>query len=722
MPSILQHKPIAVEGFNRTLVQQMQAKLMLESNIALLPGGDGWLYVEFGADSAEVSQQQARNFAASLPDGIPQQVIQPVADQKKLWEIREAALGATAIVPGEAHRWEGWEDHAVAPERLGTYLRDFQALLDEFEYSTAYYGHFGQGCVHVRMNFDLQTEKGIRHFRAFLDRAADLVVSHGGSLSGEHGDGQARGALLVRMFGPELIGAFERFKDLWDPAGKMNPGKLVRAGQPHANLRYGADYAPAEPSTYFAYRSDEGSFAHAAERCVGVGKCRKEGSGTMCPSYMATRDERHSTRGRAHALFEMLQGEVVGKGDGEALWNDHDVKETLDLCLSCKACKSECPVSVDIATYKAEFMSHFYQQNRRPLNAYAFGYIDRLARVAANVSPELFNLGLKIPGLAVLGKRLLGVAAERAIPEFAPGGLTPRSVRPSGRTQVLLWPDTFNNYFDPQAASAAFRVLTAAGFDVTVPSGHVCCGRPLYDFGFLDEAKRYMLRNVDRIGEAIDAGLPVVVLEPSCASVFRDDAPDLLPHNERVQKLGKQTYLLSEFLEKFAPDWHPAQWPVEVIVQGHCHHKALMKMNAEEAVLRRMGANVTVLDSGCCGMAGPFGFEDDKYDVSQILANRVLVPAVRAASSQTAIVADGFSCREAIRQNTDRHGIHLAELLDLATRRERDTAPPEVLTRAPLNMARRRSRIRIGAVASVVAVSLVMALWLHSKTKRPFSD
>ncbi len=724
VPSILLHKPIALEGVDRALIRQMEKKAMLADNIALLPEGDGWLYVEFGAHTAEDSHEQARTFVASLPEGVYTKVLEKPADQKKLWEVREAGLGATAITPGEMNRSEGWEDHAVAPEQLGAYLRNFQKLLDEFGYSTAYYGHFGQACVHVRINFDLRSEPGIRHFRAFLDRAADLVVVHGGSLSGEHGDGQARGALLERMFGPELIHAFERFKDLWDPTGMMNPNKLVRAGQPHADLRFGADYAPAQPATHFALGKDDGSFARAVERCVGVGKCRKEDAGTMCPSYMATRDERHSTRGRAHALWEMLQGEAVGHcptGSDEAeMWNDHDVKETLDLCLSCKACKSECPVSVDMATYKSEFMSHFYERNRRPLNAYAFGYIDKLARLAATASPELLNLCLKVPGVAALGKLLLGVASSRTIPEFAPASFTSgfrdgARLKEDARAEVLLWPDTFNNYFDPQAASAAARVLTAAGFRVRIPDGHVCCGRPLYDFGFLDEAKRYMLRNVERIGPAIDAGLPVVVLEPSCASVFRDDAPDLLPNNERVQRLAKQTYLLSEFLEQFAPDWIPPQWPVEVVVQGHCHHKALMKMKSEEAVLKRMGARVSILDSGCCGMAGPFGFEADKFEVSQTLANRVLVPAVKAAPQQAAILADGFSCREAIKQNTARQGIHLAELLDLASRPDRDSAAPEVLARAPLGMARKKAQRRIAFVGLVLTVGALSAAFRRSK-------
>ena len=679
VPSILRHGPIAVEGFDRKLVEAMQAKSMLSKNIALLPGGDGWLFVEFGAHTDRESRAKAHEFAASLQGSDAEAVvIEPAADQKQLWEVREAALGATAFVPGKKPGWEGWEDHAVAPERLGAYLRDFRSLLTEFGYDTAFYGHFGQACVHVRIDFDLRTEPGIRNFRAFLNRAADLVVAHGGSLSGEHGDGQARGALLERMYGPELIAAFERFKDIWDPDGKMNPGKLIRARQPHADLRYGADFAPVEPATHFAFTQDGGSFAHAAERCVGVGKCRKETAGTMCPSYMVTRDERHSTRGRAHALFEMLQGEIIGGKHGEALWDDHHVKETLDLCLSCKACKSECPVNVDIATYKAEFMSHFYRHHARPLNAYAFGHIDKWARLAGSTrSPWLLNTGLKLPGAAALAKRMLGIAPQRTLPEFAQHSfrqlLKHRKIAGAGQQagpEVMLWADTFNNYLKPGTAMAAYDVLTAAGFRVHVPREHLCCGRPLYDFGFLTEARRYLARILDRIGPEIDRGMPIVVLEPSCASVFTDEAQDLFPGNPRAERLKLQTYLLADFLEQHAPEWTPPQWPGEVLVHGHCHHKALHKLTAEEAVLHRMGAHVRTLDSGCCGMAGPFGFEKDKYDVSQALANRVLMPAVHAAAADTVILADGFSCREAISQNSHRHGLHLAELLGNALERQ----------------------------------------------------
>ena len=721
VPAILEHKPIAVEGFDGKLVDFMRRKSMLLAGIGLLPPGDGWLYVEFGAGNEAESQAQANAFAKWLASGTAQAlVVEPVPEQRRLWEIREAALGATAFVPGQKPGWEGWEDHAVAPEKLGAYLRAFRALLDEFGYDTAFYGHFGQACVHVRIDFDLRSEPGIRHFRAFLDRAADLTVRFGGSLSGEHGDGQARGVLLEKMYGPELMRAFERFKDLWDPAGKMNPGKLIRAHQPHADLRYGADFAPAEPAhLHFAYSTDGGSFAHATERCVGVGKCRKESAGTMCPSYMATRDERHSTRGRAHALFEMLQGEVLGGGTGEALWDDESVKETLELCLSCKACKSECPVNVDIATYKAEFMAHYHRKHRRPLRAYAFGFIDQWARLASWTSPEALNLVLRLPGVAFLAKAVLGVAQPREIPQFAPrsyqamrnAGLRAgaKNIANQARGSVLLWPDTFNNYFQPQVSSAAQRVLEAAGFQVHVPRGHVCCGRPLYDFGLLDQAKAYLRRTLDRIGPELDAGMPVVVLEPSCASVFRDELTQVLPGDARAERLRSQTYLLSEFLQKYAPDWQPPHWAVEVTVQGHCHHKALMKMTAEEELLQRMGARATVLDSGCCGMAGPFGFEEEKFEVSQALAERVLLPAVRRAPSSAAVLADGFSCREAISQNVDRHGIHLAELLDLAASPERDTAPPEQLSRKPLLAERRRARIRLGVGAAMIVGA---AVWL----------
>ncbi len=547
--------------------------------------------------------------------------------------------------------------------------------MDEYHYRGAFYGHFGHGCIHMRVSFDLESESGVRNYASFVNRAADLVVSYGGSLSGEHGDGQSRGALLPKMFGPELMDAFREFKAAWDPGNKMNPGKVVNPYLPTENLRLGADYNPQQPKTHFQFPDDDGSLAKATLRCLGLGACRKLEGGTMCPSYLGTLEEEHSTRGRAHLLFEMLQGEIVDGG-----WEDENVKKSLDLCLSCKACKSECPANVDLATYKAEFLSHYYERKRRPLHAYAFGMIDRWARLAS-IAPGLANLAPKAPLFGQLMRKTLGLARERQLPHFAhqtfkqwarkqqmPAaeevGL--QAAGNSPRRQVILWADTFNNFFHPHTAQAAAQVLSRAGFSVLVPQQHLCCGRPLYDFGMLDRAKDYLRRVMQMLGAAIDAGLPIIVLEPSCASVFRDELRNLFPNDARAQRLQRQTFLLSEFLQRYAPEWQPPKFSRKVLLHGHCHHKSLMKMNDEEALLKKMGVELEMPDSGCCGMAGPFGFEQEKYALSQKIGERVLLPAVREAADQTLIVSDGFSCREQIEQSTGKQTLHLAELILLA--------------------------------------------------------
>jgi ferredoxin len=430
-----------------------------------------------------------------------------------------------SAVPGSLPRWEGWDDASVSPERLGPYLRELRNLLDEYGYQAAFYGHFGHGCIHMQVSFDFETEEGIRKYEAFINRGADLVVRYGGSLSGEHGDGQSRGALLPKMFGPELMQAFGEFKAVWDPGNRMNPHKVIDAYQPTENLRLGADYNPATPATFFTFPDDKGSFAKAAMRCIGLGECRKHDYGTMCPSYMATLEERHSTRGRARLLWELLQGEVLTDS-----WKNEQTKEALDLCLSCKACKSECPTNVDMATYRSEFLAHYYETRSRPLAAYAFGLVDRWASLGS-VAPGLANLTLNVPGVAPLIKRLLHLAPQRALPKLAPQSFTrwarstsvPTPGSENGGKPVILWADTFNNYFHPDTAIAGYEVLSAAGFRVRVPEGHLCCGRPLYDFGMLDRAKAYLRRIMDTLGDEIDAGCPIVVLEPSCASVFRDE-------------------------------------------------------------------------------------------------------------------------------------------------------------------------------------------------------
>ncbi len=678
VPEVLRFNPIGYEGFEGAIVDGLRAKGA--AKLDLLPEGRGIVMVEFGADDPDVARDRAQQLIDSLKAAAkaPNMRLYTKEEARHVWSLRESGPRAAAFAPGAKAQWEGWDDAAVAPEKLGAYLRDIRKLLDEYEYTGAFYGHYGHGCIHMRVSFDFQSEQGIRKYGEFVERAADLVVSYGGSLSGEHGDGQSRGALLPKMFGSELMNAFRAFKAVWDPSNNLNPHKVVDAHLPTEDLRLGADYKPSEPETHFKFVDDDGSFAKAAARCIGVGACRKVDSGTMCPSYMATLEEEHSTRGRAHMLFEMLQGEAINGG-----WKNEEVKKSLDLCLACKACKSECPANVDLASYKAEFLSHYYEGRIRPLHAYAFGMIDQWAELAA-FAPRIANAMSNAPGVNQILRGVLGLAPQRQIPKFAPinfqkwarnqnipdcsgerGKGTPGSAG-SGQ-ELILWADTFNNYFHPATSHAAYDVLASAGFSVKVPQEHLCCGRPLYDFGMLHRAKSYLDRILQVLGPQIDAGIPIVVLEPSCASVFRDELVNLLPESERAQRLRRQTFLLSEFLTK-APGYEPPQLSRKVLLHGHCHQKSVMKMNDEESLLRRMGIELQTPDSGCCGMAGPFGFEKDKYPVSQAIGERVLLPAVRKAELDTLVVTDGFSCREQIVQATGREALHLAELMQKALR------------------------------------------------------
>jgi FAD/FMN-containing dehydrogenase/Fe-S oxidoreductase len=673
VPEILEHKPIGFEGIDGFLLDALRRKQKSVEDLKLLPPGDGFLIVEFGGATQSEANAKARALAASLKTVAAQPSVRVYTsdEAKRIWHIRESGLGATAFIPGVGTGWEGWEDAAVDPLQLGSYLRAIYALMQEFNYSSAMYGHFGQGCVHMRLNFDLETPAGILKFRQFIDRAADIALAHGGSLSGEHGDGQARGALLPKMFGEELMEAFRSFKRIFDPTNRMNPGKLIDAHQPHEDLRLGADYKPWQPKTHFAYGEDNGSYASATLRCVGVGACRKTDAGTMCPSFMATGEELHSTRGRAHLLWELMQGEILPNQ-----WQNQQVKESLDLCLSCKACKSECPVSVDMATYKAEFLSHFYEGESRPLAHHAFARIDRFAHLAS-FAPTFVNFINKTPVIRSVIKSLLHIHPNRTLPRFSrpftPDRRLARDARrrrdrrnplPAEAPTVFLWADTFNNYFHPSTLRAAHQVLTTAGFRVTVPTRHLCCGRPLYDFGMLDTAKDYLLKILDALTPQLADGTPIVVLEPSCASVFRDELTNLLPNDPRAAQLRDQTFLLSEFLVKHAPHYQPPQLAKseKILVHGHCHHRATMGITDELALLYATGADVQLLDSGCCGMAGPFGFEKEKYALSQKLGERVLLPAIRS-NPNAIIVSDGFSCCEQITQNTNARPLHLAEVL-----------------------------------------------------------
>src|SRR5271165_51863 len=682
VPEIMAHKPIGLEGFDDLLVGSTRRKGLNPAGLALLPEGNGWLLVEFGGQTLSEAESQALGLIDALnrSSNPPNVALYSGPQAKRVWEVRESSLGATSHVPGQPMTWEGWEDAAVAPGKLGGYLRDLRKMMVDFGYMGALYGHFGHGCVHTRLNFDLKSKDGIAKFRRFMEEAADLVVSYGGSLSGEHGDGQSRAELLPKMFGPELIEAFRKFKSAWDPDWKMNPGKVIDPNKLDENLRLGPNYAPWEPKTRFQFPEDHGSLAEATLRCVGVGKCRRDEGGVMCPSYRATREEEHSTRGRAHLLWEMTQGEVIQDG-----WRSEEVKRSLDLCLACKGCKSDCPVGVDVATYKAEFLTHYYEGRLRPLNAYAFGNIDLWARIASN-APGLINLTTQLPFLSDIAKLVAGIPKQRQIPPFAPQSFkswfrrqkkdaegAPRlaSFARLGSSEpdapaVLLWADTFNNYFLPQTARAAVEVLEAAGYRVLVPQAHLCCGRPLYDFGMLDRAQSLLLEILDQLEPEIEAGIPIVGLEPSCIAVFRDELVNLFPHDERAQALSKQTFLLSDFLERNSAGALLPQFPRKALLHGHCHHKSTMKMTAEESLLRRIGIDFQSPAPGCCGMAGSFGFHDDKYDISQAIGELELLPAVRQAPPDWLIIADGFSCREQIAQGTPRHALHLAEVLQMA--------------------------------------------------------
>jgi FAD/FMN-containing dehydrogenase/Fe-S oxidoreductase len=693
VPLALEHRPIGLEGFDHLLVDFMRRKGLALEGLDRLPAGVGFLLVEMGAWSREDAQFKAESLIHDCLDWPvpPAAHICTPAEAASVWHVRESALGAVVFVPGEPDRWEGWEDAAVPPANLGAYLRSITVLMEEYGYRSPLYGHYGQGCVHMRFNFDFRTEKGLRDFREFVDRAADVVLHYGGSLSGEHGDGQARAVLLPKMFGPELMRAFGDFKALWDPDNRMNPGKLVdavRVYDPIENLRHSTAATLAGPKqhpenaelgipdeeqkTHFAFTKEGGSFQRATERCVGVGACLKTVGGVMCPSYRATGLEQHSTRGRARLLWEMLAGALREEG-----FQSGAVHDALDLCLSCKACKTECPVQVDMAAYKSEFLAQHYKGRLHPLGHYVFAFADKLARWGS-LAPATANTILTGPAGPLI-KRIAGIAQERKVPELAAmsfrksravrtqaglgkGGLaTGRSTGP----QVLLWPDTWNNYYHPEVLSDAETVLSRAGFGVQMPERHICCGRPLYDFGFLGAARRYLARVLDLVSPRVQAGLPIIFLEPSCASVFEDELVELFPNDPRAQRMREKVWLLADWMADKAPDFADGLLSGKrILVHGHCHHKAVFAgPESEIAILRRAGADVEAIQAGCCGMAGPFGFEAGKFEISRTIAEDGLLPAVHSASSDTILVADGFSCREQIAQLARRPALHFAQVL-----------------------------------------------------------
>ncbi|MFG3507943.1 FAD-binding and (Fe-S)-binding domain-containing protein [Streptomyces sp. NPDC047821] len=649
-PGLLPLRPLTVEGMAEDLVRDPAAR-------AALPRGAAWLFAETGgATPAEAAAHAARILrAAGALDGT---VVTDPAGRRALWRVREDAAGTATRTAGGTEAWPGWEDCAVPPARLGAYLRDFRALLAEHGLTGTPYGHFGDGCIHVRIDFDLVSDAGVGRFRRFSEDVAGLVVAHGGSLSGEHGDGQARAELLPRMYGDELVALFGRFKDLWDPAGGMNPGMLARPARLDENLRFAV--LPRERvDVAFGYPHDGGDFTTAVRRCVGVAKCRVEGpdqgTGVMCPSFRATGEERHSTRGRARLLHEMLAGEVVTDG-----WRSPEVRDALDLCLSCKGCRSDCPVGVDMATYKAEFLHHHYAGRPRPAAHYAMGRLPYWLRLAAPLARPL-NALVGVRPLAALAKRVAGIAPERDLPSLAPETFRAWFARRgAGAGDLLLWPDTFTDHLAPSVGRAAVTVLEAAGLRPALPPGRVCCGLTYVSTGQLDHARRVMRRTLDTMAPVL--GSPVVVLEPSCAAALRTDLPELLPDDPRAHRLAASVRTFAQALEEHAPDWRPPRLDRPVAGQTHCHQHAVLGDAAERRLRERAGLTGE-LSGGCCGLAGNFGFERGHYDVSVACAEDRLLPAVRAAAPDAELLADGFSCRTQLDQLAGRRARHLAEVL-----------------------------------------------------------
>ena len=679
VPAILAHAPLAIEGLDARMVDVVRRRKG-SSRVPELPPGDAWLMVEMGADSAAEAVSLAQAMVAGA-GAMAAAVIPAGPEASAIWRIREDGAGLGGRTPANKQAWPGWEDAAVQPDRLGAYLREFRALLGSYQLDGLLYGHFGDGCIHVRIDFPLDQPGGPGVMRQFLTDAAHLVAAHGGSLSGEHGDGRARSELLPVMYSPDALAAFGAFKHLLDPADLLNPGVLVRPRPLDADLRRPAA-APLPRQAGFAFTEDDGDLTTAVHRCVGVGKCRADSSGSggfMCPSYLATRDEKDSTRGRARVLQEMANGTLVSAG-----WRSPEVRDSLDLCLSCKACSADCPAGVDMARYKSEVAYRAYRRRLRPRSHYALGQLPRWARLAG-AAPRLANALLRIRPLATAVLAAGGMDTRRAIPSFAEVPFRRSAARRSAarrsaaarsaspvpdpsRRPVVLWADSFSDAFDPGVPQAALTVLAQAGYQVIVPERSACCGLTWISTGQLGGARRRLGALLDVLGPYAEAGIPIVGLEPSCTAVLRSDLGDLFPGDARAAAVAAATRTLAELLTAPPPLGPGPQWAppdlagTEIIAQPHCHHYSVMGYGPDRALLSAAGATVTTL-AGCCGLAGNFGMEKGHYEVSAAVAELALLPALRGAAPGTVFLADGFSCRTQAGQLGGVRGQHLAQIL-----------------------------------------------------------
>jgi FAD/FMN-containing dehydrogenase/Fe-S oxidoreductase len=658
VPALLEERPATVEGVTAELLGVADQAVRAE----LLPAGRAWLLVEATGDSDHDARMHALRLAGTIgrrPDAADVRVLESAAAQAAIWRVRQEGAGRATRLPDGSAAWPGLEDVVVPPIRLPGYLVAFRKLLAEHRLDGTVYGHFGEGCIHVRIGFALDRPGGPEHLRSFMGEATDLVVAHGGSLSGEHGDGRARSELLARMFSPPMLKAFSRFKSIWDPAGTLNPGVVVRPAPIDQGLW------PAAPTrikldTEFAYAADRGDFRTALQRCVGIGKCITRGSSAlMCPSFRATGNERDSTRGRSRLLQAMINGDLAESG-----WRSKDVREALDLCLACKGCVSDCPTGVDMASYKSEFLAHFYRRRIRPPSHYSLGWLPLWLRLTRR-TPRLVNLALANPLSGRLFSRLGGIAPEQPIPRL-PGRTFVRGFQRSlspgirRRGRVVLWPDTFNNYLTPEVAHAGVRVLEAAGFEVEVPRDAVCCGLTWVSTGQLGRARQVLRQTLG--AEGLGGEEPVVVLEPSCATSLRSDLLELLPDDPRARALARRVTTLAELLDGIGFETVSGS-PVAALVQPHCHQQAVLGLSCDRRVMERNGITVAEMLVGCCGLAGNFGAQRGHEQVSRAVAALDLLPALERMPPDALVIADGFSCRTQIRSLAGRRALHLAEVL-----------------------------------------------------------
>ncbi len=660
VPALLAAAPFTVESLSHELLALAGAQAQQVG----LPAGGAWLMVEARADDAAGAREHATRLAATIGRDLERSDVRFIEDPAPiaaLWRIREDGAGHSSRTADGTRLWPGFEDSVVPPERLGAYLRELRALLGDHGLQAISYGHYGEGCVHLRVGFGLEGPGGPARYASFMSDAAELVVRHGGSLSGEHGDGRARGPLLERQFSPGLIAAFGAFRRLWDPTGVLNPGIIVNPPALTENLRVSAP-TRLQTATAQAFGADDGDFRSAVERCIGVGRCVSvQGKALMCPSFRATRDERDSTRGRARLLQEMMAGDLAQDG-----WRSAAVLEALDLCLACRGCVSECPTGVDMASYKAEFLHQHYRRRLRPRAHYALGWLPLWLKLTARV-PHLINTVTRSRLTRRLFARAAGIAPERGIPKIASRTFTrdwrprPRAAEAAPNGRLVLWPDTYNDHLTPEVSWAAVRVLEAAGFEVVVPRRWVCDGLTWHSTGQLGMAVRVLRHSLG--APELGGDEPVVVLEPSSAAMLRSDLPELLPDDPRAARLARRVATLAEILDRVDYTGPAATEPAPAaIAQPHCHQQAVLGLEADRRVCERNGIVVGLELSGCCGLAGNFGAEAGHEKVSRAVAELALVPALEAQPSAP-LLADGFSCRTQIESLGTRRARHLAEVL-----------------------------------------------------------